>query len=96
MLKVQVKTNQNFKLTIPVPYSLLRLGLGLVSSKTLWNLTVKWGGKQKSSDWTTYIPKDPAMLKRQLRPVLKEIRSLKGHNLVDVQTKDGTIVKITC
>lgn len=96
MLKVHVKTNQNFKLTLPVPYSLLSFGIRLAGSKTLWNLTIKRAGQSTSSDWTTYLPKDPTVLKHHLRPVLKEIRSLKGHKLVDVQTKDGTCVKITC
>jgi hypothetical protein len=96
MLKVHVKTNQNFKLTVPVPYPLLSLGIRLASSRTLWNLTIKRADQTKSSDWTAYLPEDPTVLKRHLRPVLKEFRSLKGHKLVDIQTKDGTCVKITC
>ncbi|HSU78791.1 MAG TPA: hypothetical protein VLK78_00090 [Candidatus Angelobacter sp.] len=96
MLKVHIKTNPNFKMTLPIPHPLLGLGLRLISSKTLWNFTIKCVGHNKANDWSVYLPKDPAMIKRHLRPVLKELRSLKGHSLVDIQTKDGTIVKITC
>lgn len=93
MLKVKVHSGPKLRLTLPVPYSLIGLGISFVGSKRLWNLIEKYASHTISAE-SKFLPSNPLILKRTLRQLLKEIRSYKGLTLVEVRSKDGTFIRI--
>jgi hypothetical protein len=88
MMKVKIKTKGR-KFFIPVPYSLLHLFIGILTSKrvlALANRAIEKEGKKKFQI--------PIMDKNDLKPLLRELSKQKGLLLVETSLKDGTEVSI--
>lgn len=91
MLDVMVKT-KDVRLSIPVPYAFLNLGVLILSSNTLYriinNLLKEHLKGQKIS--LTIPPID----KKALKPIVNELKRHKGMVLVHVNSQDGSEIKI--
>lgn len=96
MLKVKIKTDSNIKITVPVPYSILRLSSSLLTSRAVWQyVDKKWLAKHTDA---ANFPLDPAnieVLKKYIKLLIRELHNYKGLVLVDVRSQDGTKVLIT-
>jgi len=91
MLHVKVKA-KDFRLTLPIPYAILNIGISILSSKFIHQQANKWTKEhfeRKKLDITI-----PQIDKKMLKPIIEELKNYKGLVLVDVKAKDGTEVKI--
>lgn len=91
MIQVKVKA-KNFRLTIPVPYAILYTVVSILSSKLLQKGINKWTKdhfEKKKIDFTC-----PAIDKKLLKSIVKEMKNYKGCTLVDLKANDGTEVKV--
>ncbi|WP_339252129.1 hypothetical protein NSQ43_00540 [Sporosarcina sp. FSL W8-0480] len=89
MLKVKVKT-EKFKMSIPLPYVFLSLGVTIISSNWLRKLINEQIAKNAEDKSKVYVI--PALEKRELKSIVSELRNHKGISLVNVKAKDGTEV----
>jgi hypothetical protein len=92
MLPLKVKA-KNVRLTIPIPYAILNMGISIFSSKFIHQHANKWTKEhfeRKKLDFTI-----PLIDKETLKPIVKELKNHKGIVLVDVKAKDGTEIKVT-
>ncbi|WP_144554933.1 hypothetical protein [Bacillus sp. X1(2014)] len=91
MLHLKVKA-KDFRLTLPIPYAILNIGISILSSKFIHHQANKWTKEhfeRKKLDITI-----PQLDKKLLKPIIEELKNHKGIVLVDVKAKDGTEVKI--
>jgi len=91
MLHLKVKA-KDFRLTLPIPYAILNIGISILSSKFIHQQANKWTKEhfeRKKLDITI-----PQIDKKMLKPIIEELKNYKGLVLVDVKAKDGTEVKI--
>ncbi|WP_026565082.1 hypothetical protein [Bacillus sp. UNC41MFS5] len=91
MLHLKVKA-KDVRLTIPIPYAILNIGISILSSKFIHQQANKWTKEyfeRKKLDITI-----PQIDKKMLKPIVEELKNHKGIVLVDVKAKDGTEVKI--
>jgi hypothetical protein len=91
MLHLKVKA-KDVRLTIPIPYAILNMGIAILSSKLLHHHANKWTKEhfeRKKLDFTI-----PLIDKETLKPIVKELKNHKGIVLVDVKAKDGTEVQV--
>ncbi|WP_313893029.1 hypothetical protein [Psychrobacillus sp.] len=91
MLNVKVKANA-VRLSIPVPYLVLNIGITILSSRVLNKMINKWiiaGTKEKDMSFTI-----PQLNKMELKEIVKELKRHRGLHIVDVKAKDGTEVLI--
>lgn len=89
LVKVKAK---GIRLAIPIPYFIIDIAITILTSKFFQKCLNKWTKKhfeRKSLDFTF-----PLIDKRNLKLVIEELKNYKGLMLVDVQAKDGTVVKI--
>ncbi|WP_381426388.1 hypothetical protein [Sporosarcina thermotolerans] len=89
MLKVKVKT-EKFKLSIPLPYIFLSLGISIISSNRLRKLINEQIAKNADDKSKAYTI--PELDKHELKSIVSEMRNHKGTGLVNVKAKDGTEV----
>jgi hypothetical protein len=88
MMKLKIKTKGR-RMNIPVPYVLLHLFVGILTSKrvlALANRAIEKDGKKKFQI--------PNIEKKDLKPLLRELSKQKGLLLVETTLKDGTEVSI--
>ncbi|GGA48236.1 hypothetical protein [Psychrobacillus lasiicapitis] len=91
MISVKVKT-EGIRFSIPVPYLFINLGILLLSSEFLHKQMNKWiKESMKEKEMTFTIPQ---LDKKELGKIVKELKSHRGLEIVDVQAKDGTEVFI--
>lgn len=91
MLNVKVKSKA-IRISIPVPYLVLDIGITILSSQLLNKMINKWtieSMKEKEILFTI-----PQLNKLELKEILKELKRHRGLNIVDVKAKDGTEVFI--
>ena len=91
MLHLKVKA-KDFRLTLPIPYAILNIGISILSSKFIHQQANKWTKEhfeRKKLDITI-----PQIDKKMLKPIIEELKNYKGLVLVDVKAKDGTEVKV--
>ena len=91
MLNVKVKSKA-VRISIPVPYLVLNIGITILSSQLLNKLINKWtieSMKEKEIPFTI-----PQLNKMELKEIVKELKRHRGLNIVDVKAKDGTEVFI--
>ena len=91
MLYVKVKA-KDVRFTIPIPYTILNIGISILSSKSFYQHANKWTKEyfeRKNLDFTF-----PLIDKETLKPIVKELKNHRGIVLVDVKAKDGTEVKV--
>ena len=89
LVKVKAK---GIRLAIPIPYFILDITINILTSKLLQKYLNRWTKnhfERKSLDFTF-----PLIDKGNLKLVTEELKNYKGLMLVDVQAKDGTVVKI--
>jgi hypothetical protein len=91
MLDVKVKT-KDVRLSIPVPYSILNLGVLILSSNMVNRLANKWTKPHLEKNNISFII--PPIDKKELRKIVNELKQHKGIELVRVNAKDGTEVII--
>ncbi len=94
MLKVKIKTNNNINLTIPVPYLLFTTLLNIIFSQLVWNRVAKEIAKQNTKGVFDLTRLDQYVIKKELKKVITELKSYRDLILIDLQTKDGTEVKV--
>ncbi|WP_442598586.1 hypothetical protein [Neobacillus sp. D3-1R] len=91
MIDIKVKTkDKNF--TVPIPYTILNLGISVLSSKTitrLINSRTKKAMNDKEINFTI-----PQIDKRLLKQLIGELKNHKGTDLVHVKSKDGSEITI--
>ncbi|AGK52277.1 hypothetical protein [Bacillus sp. 1NLA3E] len=88
MMKVKIKAKGR-RYFIPVPYALLHLFIGVVTSKRILaiaNRSIEKGGNKKFQI--------PNISRDDLKPLLRELSDQKGLMLVETILKDGTEVSI--
>lgn len=91
MISVKVKT-KGVRFSLPVPYLFINLGILILSSEFLHKQMNKWiKGSMKEKEMTFTIPQ---LDKKELGKIVKELKSHRGLEIVDVQAKDGTEVFI--
>lgn len=91
MLYVKVKA-KDVRFTIPIPYTILNIGICILSSKFFHQHLNKWTKsyfERKKLDFTF-----PRIDKETLKPIVKELQNYKGIVLVDVKAKDGSEVRV--
>ncbi|MEH7747140.1 hypothetical protein V7659_19180 [Neobacillus drentensis] len=91
MLHVKVKA-KDFRLTLPIPYAILNIGISILSSKLIHQQANKWTKEyfeRNKLDMTI-----PQIDKKLLKPIIEELKNHKGLVLENVKAKDGTEVKI--
>ena len=91
MLKVKVKT-ESVRLSIPVPYVMLNMGITIVSSQHVNRLINKWVQESMKEKEQTFTM--PPLNKKELKSIVRELKKHKGLGLVNVKAKDGTEVVI--
>jgi hypothetical protein len=91
MITIKVKT-KNKGFSVPIPYTILNLGVSVISSSALTNLINKQtkNGNEKASLLIS-TPIDKKLLKQMIH----ELKLHKGTELVNVKAKDGTEIRIT-
>lgn len=87
MLKVKVKLKDK-RLSVPVPYPVLKL-VGLVITSKRMNRLIN---KAIEQDGGKFI--FPEINRKDLEPLLRAISQYKGVTLIDTKLKDGTEVNI--
>lgn len=93
MIHVKIKTDQNFKLNIPIPYTILQAGCSLLSSELVLRQLTKWTNQHSDNTSTvTFLPLNSKINKQLIKQTIRELRHHKGLVIVDVKTKDGTEV----
>ncbi|MFJ7971834.1 hypothetical protein [Psychrobacillus sp. NPDC096389] len=91
MISVKVKT-KGVRFSLPVPYLFINLGILILSSEFLHKQMNKWiKESMKEKEMTFTIPQ---LDKKELGKIVKELKSHRGLEIVDVQAKDGTEVFI--
>lgn len=91
MISVKVKT-KGVRFSLPVPYLLINLGILILSSEFLHKQMNKWiKESMKEKEMTFTIPQ---LDKKELGKIVKELKSHRGLEIVDVHAKDGTEVFI--
>jgi hypothetical protein len=91
MIKVSIRTDKKRSFTIPVPYALLQISSSILSSKRLWHQVIKLSNKYAEKP----LPLLDSETNRQLlKHLVKEIKQYRGLELVNVDLKDGTKVKV--
>ncbi|MBW7475264.1 hypothetical protein K0T92_10945 [Paenibacillus oenotherae] len=108
MIVVKVKS-KGHAVTIPIPYVVLRMGSGILTSHFVQRKIKDWlnkhgGHTNRVRDFESDSSRfgiEPVLLildncgtKQALRQLVKELQYCKGTVLVDVQTQDGTEVLI--
>ena len=91
MLNVKVKT-KTVRLSIPVPYVILNIGISIISSELVNRLINKW--VKESMKEKEYAFTMPQLNKKELKSIVSELRKHKGLGLVNVKAKDGIEVAI--
>lgn len=99
MIKVKIKTENHFKIIIPVPYAILHASSALLFSAPVWGLMLKNTNRNiegRNVERKTIDPQllDRKMIKRQIKQLIKELRSYKGLTLLDARLTDGTEVLV--
>lgn len=91
MINVKVKT-KGIRFSLPVPYLFLNLGISILSSEFMHKQMNKWVKESmKEKEMSLTIPK---LNKRELGKIVRELKSHRGLEIVDVHAKDGTEVFI--
>lgn len=88
MMKVKIKAKGR-KFIVPVPYTMLHLLIGVLTSKRILahaNRAIEKEGKKKLQI--------PNINRNDLKPLLRELSKQKGLLLVETILKDGTEVSI--
>ncbi len=88
MINITIKKHGR-KFNIPIPYSLLKFSLRIVTSKivrSIANQSIK-----KSGNTSFQIPK---MDRNAVKSLLKELAQQKGLSLLETNLKDGTEISI--
>ncbi|MBO7743362.1 hypothetical protein I8J29_04095 [Paenibacillus sp. MWE-103] len=103
MMIVKVKSKER-AFTIPVPYLVLRLGSGILTSAIVQRKMKDWlskdGGREGAADGSRSGARLAQSIltdrstKRAIRQLIGELQQCKGTVLVDVQAEDGTEVSI--
>ncbi|WP_391117033.1 hypothetical protein [Psychrobacillus sp. L3] len=91
MLNVKVKSKA-VRLSIPVPYLVLNIGITILSSQLLNKMINKWTIESMKEKGMSFAI--PQLNKSELKEIVKELKRHRGLNLVDVKAKDGTEVFI--
>jgi len=94
MLKVKIKTNNNFYLTIPVPYLLFNILLNIIFSQLVWNRVAKEIAKQNTKGVFDLTRLDQYVIKKELKKFITELKRYRDLILIDLKAKDGTEVKV--
>jgi len=92
MIKVKIRTSNNVKLSIPVPYSILKAGSFILGSKRVHQQIHKWANQDLNQKNIPILPFSALLNKQLLNEVIDELRDYKGIVLVDVKLQDGTEV----
>lgn len=95
MLKVNIKTNNNYRFFIPVPYSIFSVGCSIVTSNFFWNKINKAIVQQSTNNKSSYLPANNRAIRQMLKETIREVKSHRGLVLVEVNLQDGTKVKVT-
>jgi hypothetical protein len=95
MMKVKINTDNNVKLTIPVPYSILRLGCSIITSKAVWRIIdKKWLAKSTTATNLLIDLANSNTVKKQLKLFFRELNNYRGLVLIDIKSNDGTKVLV--
>lgn len=94
MIKVKIKTENRFKITIPVPYAILHASSALLFSTPVWNLLLKHTNRNIEGTIIDHQLFDRKIIKWQFRQLIKELQSYKDLTLIDAKLSDGTEVLI--
>lgn len=92
MLKVRIN-EKGRRITIPVPYSILNLGISIISSKKVRSIINE--KLQENKKENEIVIEFPELDKRELKQLLKVCREYEGFEIVHVKEKSGTEVSIT-
>ena len=93
MIHVKIKTDQNLKLNIPIPYAILQAGCSLLSSELVLPQLTKWTTQYSDNKSTaSFMPLNSKLSKQMIKQTIRELRHHKGLVIVDVKMKDGTEV----
>ena len=88
MMKIIIKVKAK-RYIIPVPYALLHLFIGLLTSKRILMLVNRAIEKKAKNNFQI-----PYINHSDLKPFLRELSKQRGLQLVDISLKDGTEVSI--
>jgi plasmid replication initiation protein len=91
MLHIKIKS-KDFRLTLPIPYAILNIGISILSSEFLHRRIHHWTKehfKKKQLDFSILD-----IDRKALKPIYKELKNHRGLVLVDVKAKDGTEVVV--
>jgi hypothetical protein len=88
MMKITIKVNAK-RFIIPVPYALLHLSIGVLTSKRIMVRVNRAIEKKAKKNFQI-----PTINRNDLKPLLRELSKQKGLLLVETSLKDGTEVSI--
>lgn len=92
MIKVKIRTSNNVKLSIPVPYSILKAGSFILGSKRVHQQLHKWANQDLEQKNIPILPFSTLLNKQLLNELINELSNYKGVLLVDAKLQDGTEV----
>lgn len=92
MIKVKIRTSNNVKLSIPVPYSILKAGSFILGSKRVHQQLHKWANQDLEQKNIPILPFSTLLNKQLLNELINELSNYKGVVLVDAKLQDGTEV----
>ena len=92
MINVKIRTSNNVKLSIPVPYSILKAGSFILGSKRVHQQLHKWANQDLEQKNIPILPFSALLNKKLLNEVIDELSNCKGIVLVDAKLQDGTEV----
>ena len=91
MIKVKIKVkSKGIRFIIPVPYTVLHLAVGIVTSKTIRSIINRSISKADGKEHFQI----PDISRHDLKPLIKQLKELKGLMLVNTLLKDGTEVSV--
>ncbi|MFS0673395.1 hypothetical protein [Ornithinibacillus sp. 179-J 7C1 HS] len=90
MIKIRLKTEKSFRITIPVPYFVLHCTTSIICSNLVW--------KQITQNTDTlpniYPPMQKQLIKPLLKKSIKEMQHYRGITIVDVKEGKGSQITI--
>jgi hypothetical protein len=92
MIKVKIRTSNNIKLSIPVPYSILKAGSFILGSSRVHQQLHKWANQDLEQKNIPILPFSALLNKQLLNGVIDQLSDYKGVVLVDAKLQDGTEV----
>ncbi|MFD2043510.1 hypothetical protein ACFSTA_03885 [Ornithinibacillus salinisoli] len=95
MIKVKIKTKGRYKITIPIPYFVLKSSSSILCSNFIFKKIVSAEEYTTTNNPTnTPFPVNKEIIKPLLKTTINELQNHRGLTIVDTKLHDGTSISI--